>query len=343
MSNELELTLPWVTNALGGEAKVLGARRLRADRGPWLLRIERDDTIIETVLKLGPIGSRGELTSEAAALALAKEREIPAPRLLAVDLEGTAGTLALLSTALPGTSEIPAAPTAKRLRATGAAAAQFHRVRLAPRPELPLRARHMPWIDLTVERRWAKRYQDASASEKETILEEMMVKHPGWDPDEARDMLIRTSSTPLLDTADARLRGIPVPNGDTVFVHGDLWQGNTMWVGDAYVGAIDWEAAGAGHYGVDLGALRLDAAILFDLSAAAEILAGWEEASGRRAEAVAYWDIVACLNTSADMEGFLPTIHEAGRIDLDAKTLTDRRDAFLLAALKQLDLEHAPA
>ena len=316
---------------------MIEARPLRPSRGPWLLQIERDGRMIQAVLKLGSATSRPELTTEAAALALARTHGIPAPHLLAVDLAGVEGTLALLFTALSGTSDIPIAPTVERLRASGAAAAQIHHVPLDPSPELPLRVRHMAWIDLKVERRWASRYRRAPASEKQGVLDEMLAAHPGWDRDEARQVLLETFSTPLLDEADERLSDVAVPRGDTVFVHGDLWQGNTMWTGDTYVGTIDWEVAGAGHPGVDLGALRLDAAILFDLPAASEILAGWEEANGRRAEDIAYWDIVTCLNTSADMSGFLPTIHQAGRTELDGKTLTDRRDSFLRQALHQLD------
>ncbi|MBW3589112.1 MAG: aminoglycoside phosphotransferase family protein [Actinobacteria bacterium] len=315
---------------------MLEALPLRPNRGPWLLQIERDGERIQAVLKLGSTASRPELTTEAAALALADAHDIPAPKILAVDLEGSEGTLALLFTALPGSSDIPVTPTAARLRASGAAAAQIHCVRLDPSPELPLRIRHMAWIDLRVERRWANRYQRAAASEKEGVLDGMLAAHPGWDREEAREVLLKTVSSTLLDEADVRLASVDVPRGETVLVHGDLWQGNMMWDGDTFIGTIDWEVAGAGHPGVDLGAIRLDAAILFDLPAATEILSGWEEASGRRAENIPYWDVVTCLNTSADMSGFLPTIHQAGRNDLDGKTLTDRRDSFLRQALQQL-------
>lgn len=339
MSRELESILPWVFDVLDGNARLIEARPLRGDRGPWFLRMERDDGILETVLKVASAESRSEIATEWAALTLAEKHDIPAPRPLAVDVDGSAGTPALLTSALPGTSEIPTEIPGRRLRALGAAAAEFHRIPLVPRPELPLRLRHMPWIDLALERRWAGRYQLASDSKKQSVLEEFLAEHPGWDPDGAREVLATTSSTPLLNAADARLCELAVPQGGEVFVHGDLWQGNTMWEGETYVGTIDWEAAGAGHYGVDLGALRLDAAILFNLSAADEVLAGWEEATGSRAEAVAYWDVVACLNTAADMKGFLPTIHQAGRTDIDAGMLTERRDAFLLDALERLDLD----
>jgi aminoglycoside phosphotransferase (APT) family kinase protein len=99
---------------------------------------------------------------------------------------------------------------------------------------------------------------------------------------------------------------------------------------------VDWDAAGVGHPGIDLGTLRLDAAILFGLPAATGILEGWRQATGQ-ADAVAYWDLVAVLTTPTEMAQWLPVAHDHGRVDLDAATLNHRRDAFLRAALDQLD------
>jgi hypothetical protein len=63
-------------------------------------------------------------------------------------------------------------------------------------------------------------------------------------------------------------------------------QGNTLWTGEACMGMVDWDAAGVGHPGIDLGSLRCDAAIMFGLPAAAEILDGWRQASGLAADTV---------------------------------------------------------
>jgi aminoglycoside phosphotransferase (APT) family kinase protein len=49
----------------------------------------------------------------------------------------------------------------------------------------------------------------------------------------------------------------------TALTHGDLWYGNTLWTGNADLTAVlDWDAAGIGSPGVDLGSVRLDAAAL---------------------------------------------------------------------------------
>jgi len=301
----------WTERAIGGGTELVAAEPLRPDGRPWLLRFRRAGSVVQAVVKTGDAGWRAELTTEAAALAVAEAHRLAAPRVIAADLVGDdAGALAVLFTFVDGSSHIPLDASRERMRALGAAAAELHAVPRQPCDELPLRERHMPWIDLSSERR------------------------AGEQP-----------STPLLDTGDElllQLLQLPdsVATGEhPVFVHGDLWQGNTMWLsGGTYAGTIDWEAAGAGSYGVDLGSLRLDAALLHGAPGDAydEIVAGWERASGRQAENIAYWDLVAALNTSADMSAFLPTMHQAGRTDLDGPLLTARRDAFLQGALDRL-------
>lgn len=134
---------------------------------------------------------------------------------------------------------------------------------------------------------------------------------------------------------------------ELVLVHGDLWQGNTLWNGDSCSGLVDWDAAGAGSPGIDLRTLRSDAVLFFGssalassgLSVADEVLAGWQQAAGRLAKDVAYWDVAAALGTVGDMGYCLPgdLLGEVGRPDLDAALLTARRDAFLAAALARLD------
>jgi hypothetical protein len=93
---------------------------------------------------------------------------------------------------------------------------------------------------------------------------------------------------------------------------------------------------GGGPPGIDLGTLRLGAAIVFGLPAAAEVLEGWRQATGQEADAMAYWDLVAALTTPTDLAQWLPVAHGHGRTDLDAATLNNRRDVFLRSALDQL-------
>jgi aminoglycoside phosphotransferase (APT) family kinase protein len=294
--------LAWAAGVVARGARVTGITGLRQGGNPWLLRLERAGREYRAFLKTGDPASRRDrmqLSTQVAALAVAAEHGLPAPRLIAADLAaGEAGALAMVTTVLAGDSVIPRTPPAGRLRGLGAAAAAVHGVALAPRPDLPRRARTLPDVDFAAWRRSA-------------------------------------GTTPLLARAEEVVAGLPVPGGATVLVHGDLWEGNTMWSGGRCTGLVDWDCAGAGSPGIDLGTLRFSAALYHGPAAAGEILDGWRQAAGREPADVAYWDVVAALTTVGDMAHCIAPPGDTGRPDLDPPTLTARRDAFLGSALSQ--------
>jgi aminoglycoside phosphotransferase (APT) family kinase protein len=295
----------WVTGpdagALGWAAGVIGCRDVAVVRG---LREGGSPWLLrvggrELVLRVGLPSDAASFATVVAALRLAARAGISVPRLVGDD-DGTATGIPLVLTEyLPGSSQIPLQPDPARLRALGAVAARLHAVPLQPSAELPARDRPIAGMDFAQLRR---------EQEPRALLEE------------AEAFIARTR--PAADRS--------------VFVHGDLWQGNTVWRGDALTGLVDWDCAGAGAPGVDLGSLRCDAAICYGLSAPDHALAGWEQAAGRAAEDVAYWDVVGALATPPDMGWFTDIIHDHGRPDLDQATLRQRRDAFLAQALDRL-------
>jgi aminoglycoside phosphotransferase (APT) family kinase protein len=295
--------LAWAAAAIGPGATVRSVRGLREGGNPWRLSFVYRGIETEAVLKTS--SQSDGFATEFAALRLADLRGLPAPRILAVDETGaTASTYAVLETVVSGHSRIPAMGSLERLAAMGKAAASLHNTPMAATPELPLRTRPISATDFAAMRR------------------------DGTDP-----------TTPLLDAAQAFVDGLTRPAGETVFVHGDLWQGNIMWVGDAITGLLDWDMAGVGHPGVDLSSLRLDAALMFGLDAADPVRAAWEGASGRPADDLPYWDAVAALNQPGDMATFAPVMHDQGRTDLSGRLLNERRDAFLRAALAALGFD----
>lgn len=297
-----QAVLDWVAGLFGGDAVVRVVRGLRAGDNPWLLRIEQDSRTTEAVLKTVNPARPARLFTEIAALRLAEEHGVAAPRILGYDTgDAGSGSVALLQTVVPGRSAIPIEPTTPRLREMGAVAASLRTITVEPSPQLPVRTRPITARDFARERA------------------------TGSDP-----------GTALLRHADERLRRHPVPVGTRVLVHGDLWQGNLMWTGDAVTGLIDWDMAGVGDNGIDLAALRLDAALVFDMGAADQVLAGWTDVTGVAPPALAYWDAVAAQNLPSDLALFLATIHAQGRDDLSAAVLNARRDAFLSAALDRL-------
>lgn len=339
MSTPIESVLVWAANAIAPNAKVVAVEALHDASGPWLLRIERGSGATEALLRVADDRTWSPaLATDAAALTLAEEHRLVAPRLLAADLDGThSGRPAVLETVLPGSSRIPVNPSDERLQAYGAAGATLHGIQRSPTAELPPLTRPVQVDDHATARRWAARYQAAKgAAEKEAVFHELH-EATGWRLDLIRERLPKVRTTPLLLAADERLRAIPVPETEPVLLHGDLWLGNTVWTSDTDVGLVDWGSAGVGHYGVDLGAMRTTAVLTYGQSAADTVLDGWQQASGRTATDVAYFDAVVALQTPADMSGrFIEGFHRMGRADLDPETAHRRRDAFLQAALDKL-------
>ena len=119
-------------------------------------------------------------------------------------------------------------------------------------------------------------------------------------------------------------------------MHGDLWHGNTLWHDGKLTAVLDWDCAGVGPAGIDLGSLRCDAAWCHGLDAAAHILDGWQAEAGRPASDIAYWDAVAALASPPDMGWFPLSMALQGRPDLTREVLLERRDDFLAAALNDL-------
>ncbi|WP_244180938.1 aminoglycoside phosphotransferase family protein [Amycolatopsis pretoriensis] len=292
-----------MTDAVGSGVRVAAVTGLREDADPWLLGFDPAGRVETAVLRLGDPADpdhRLRFATEVAALRVAGDHGLPAARLIATDLDGAAtGALAVLTTVLPGHSRIPPTASTERLRGLGAVAAALQSVPLAPRAALPLRTRSIADVDFAAQRR-------------------------------------QKGTTALLTAAEECLDRLPVPGGPTVFVHGDLWYGNTLWSGDRCTGLVDWDCAGAGSPGIDLGAARFDAALMFGPPAAEQVLEGWQLATGRPADQVPYWDVVAASGTLADMAFSIPALHDQGRTDLDAGLLGQRRDAFLGAALSRL-------
>jgi aminoglycoside phosphotransferase (APT) family kinase protein len=291
--------LRWAGAVTGGDVRLV--RGLRRGGSPWLVRVEGAASY-DAVLRVGTTDNPNGIATEAAALRIVRRHGVRAPRLIAVDAEGTGpGVRALLETAVPGSSRIPSTPVPDRLRAAGAAISVLHGIEHRPTDDLPLRVRPIAASDFTAARRAGG-----------------------------------TATTPLLDAAADLIAQSPVPAAGPVLVHGDMWHGNLLWREDHVVAILDWDMAGVGPHGVDLGSLRCDAALLYGIEAADLVLDGWLGTGRRPPAALPYWDAVAALNTPTDMAEFIPAIHDQGRDDLDAAVVNERRDVFIRSALDAL-------
>lgn len=297
--------LRWAAEAVGGTSVVSSEGLTRGEHRPsgtFRLGIEgpaaRTRDVILKVPVRGWIAAAWVITN-ARALQLAETHGLAAPRLIAADLDGKAsGTVATLETFLAGSAGLSPTVSVARLREAGAALARVHAFRLVPQAHLPYRPRPCA-VDDRADERWR-----------------------GLMP-----------TTPLLQQADERVRSHGMPAVASVFVHGDAWGGNMLWEGDRCVALIDWNTAGAGNPGVDLGSLRMQMTLQYGQDAPSHVLEGWERQAGREAVGVPYWDAVAALNTPTVMDGWAGFADDGSL--LGAAAVTERRDGFLRTALSQ--------
>ena len=278
---------------------------MRDGGSPWRVTYRANGATGGVVVRAGSPGDQEHFDIEATALRVIADHgpAVPAPRLLATrfptpglsdpGLPAPVDGPAMLIERLPGSSRIPDTAPVSRLRALGAVVADLQAV-VPDGDALPRRTRPIAGVDFAALRR-------------------------------------EQPARPLLAEAEKRIAALPVPGAFTGLVHGDLWQGNALWDGDRLTGLVDWDCAGVGPPGVDLGSLRCDAAICFGVESAEEVLRGYGAADD-----VPYWDAVAALSTPPDMGWFVGALHGQGRTDLTRSVLVDRRDAFLEAALAAL-------
>jgi Ser/Thr protein kinase RdoA (MazF antagonist) len=342
--------LRWAAGAVGGASvasiESLGTGGHRAS-GTFRLSIEgaaaRATDVILKVPVPGWIRDVWVITN-ARALQRAETHGLAAPRLIAADLDGRAsGTIATLETFLSGSADLPPTASVARLREAGAAIARVHAVSMAPRARL---AEEQDRILATVLLAVLDDPELALSAAQRDVLPFVLRKHLSGLPlpyrsrpcavDDRAAERRRGSmpTTPLLQEADERVRTHGAPSATSVFLHGDVWAGNMLFEGDRCVALIDWKTAGVGDPGVDLGSLRMQMALQYGQDAPAQVLEGWQRQAGRPAIAVPYWDAVAALNTPTVMDGW-PAFAGDGS-PLDAAAVTERRDAFLRAALDQL-------
>lgn len=332
-----QAALSWASRALDIDASALSVESLNVGRGPWLLHVDQPGRTRDVVLRVGGRISTDQIVTGAAALRYAEKHGLPAPRLLAADLDGrTAGAPATLETALPGSSTLPDRVSDAQMRAAGAALARVHAIPLDPRPDLPLR--HHPTYpvsgyDRARSRRWAALYRASSYEDKGRIVE-ALCEWTGVSVGSVQEWVNEPLGGPLLLWADDCLREYGRPDGPVGFVHGDVWWGNTRWDGDTLLALIDWKDSGAGSPGVDIGGFRFQMALTYGVDPA-PVLEGWEREAGRRLTDVAYWDAVAALDTPTVLDGWPGYNDDHGR-PLDATAVTARRDAFLRDAIDRL-------
>lgn len=117
---------------------------------------------------------------------------------------------------------------------------------------------------------------------------------------------------------------------EDVLAHGDYQHFNVLWCDGKLSGVVDWPNASTGNRGSDVGHCRLNLAVLFDATTAADYLTMYERAAGVRVDRRA--DLRALLCFHLGWQRFIPR-QVAGRAPIDVAGMPDRVAAAIRDAL----------
>jgi hypothetical protein len=159
-----------------------------------------------------------------------------------------------------------------------------------------------------------------------TVPNQLQTRWDGWYEDGVtldwledrglRDAAREAASGPLVD--------------EKVLVHGDYQHFNVLWSQGRLTGVVDWPSAATGNRGSDVGHCRLNLAVLFGPSAAADYLAAYEGAAGVAVDRRA--DLRALLCFDPGWQRFIPR-QVAGRAPLDVAGMPGRVAAAIRDSL----------
>ncbi|MGH3494835.1 MAG: phosphotransferase family protein, partial [Sciscionella sp.] len=203
---------------------------------------------------------------EVRVLGLLGSTEIPAPSVIASDLDGARCDVpAVLLTRLPGHP-----PTS-----TDSASVGFcHQLAetLAAIHDLDPGAE--PWLDP-----YRLYYERADA-----VL-------PGWIP-----------VTPIWRRAIASVRQPPPAQTVMALIHRDYHPENTLWSRRRLTGVVDWTQASSGPPGLDVGHMRWNLVLDHGQTVADTFLASYWAATGRPTGDQGYWDLVSLFDLLLDVD-----------------------------------------
>lgn len=263
-------TLEWVIGALGHNARI--ARMKAMGRGSTAMHAL---DVLDAAGRVHRLALRRFVDAErlgtdpwyvprheADVLQLLDGAEVPAPRLVAADVDAeVCDAPTLLTTRLPGRS--PGAPSdmGSFLAQLAAVLPSIHAVDDRARVLLPL---YEPYYD------------------------PRELRPPSWSRQPAVWGRVLEAVTG------------PPPDGTRCFIHRDYHPANTLWARGRLTGVVDWTTGCWGPPGIDLARTRLNLASDYGSEAADRFLALYESLTGGGSAHDPYWDLLDAADSVHD-------------------------------------------
>jgi aminoglycoside phosphotransferase (APT) family kinase protein len=150
----------------------------------------------------------------------------------------------------------------------------------------------------------------------------------------AYDPWIDCVDMPPTNVPDVWTRAIEITHAPfqatrTVLCHRDFHPGNVLWTRGRVSAVVDWSHACVGPPAADVAHCRLNLALLFGLDTANAFASAFGPV-----EDLARFDVEHTVSAH-DIGNQLWRFHDAGRTDLTAALIAERRDAFLVDAVRR--------
>jgi aminoglycoside phosphotransferase (APT) family kinase protein len=201
---------------------------------------------------------------EARTLSLVAGARVPAPALVAADVNGeVCDAPALLTTRVPGHPPRRPRDFASFLAQLADALAVIHSIDGRAQ-------RAMPGF---------RRYYDVAR-----------VAVPVW------------TSQPKLWERALSIAAEPPPEGRLCFIHRDYHHHNTLWMGGRLTGIVDWTAASWGPAAVDVGHMRWNLAGEYSVDVADGFLAAHASVLGEGFTDQVYWDVATLIDVIPEID-----------------------------------------
>jgi aminoglycoside phosphotransferase (APT) family kinase protein len=295
-------TLAWVTASIGTGSRILSHRRLTGgvNSAVHRLTVERHDTRIFVVLRQYPAGSialRTAMEKEIANLTVVAGSGLPAPKILAADLAGTAtgGAPSLLMTRLPGHLHLSPAERRPWIEEIAENAVRLHAIDL-PAPTF------RPWTDSWI-----------------TPLGQFQV------PAGAQKPAVWLAAFDAMES--------PPPEDRAVFLHGDYLPVNLLWSRGKITGLTDWNSIHRGSRAIDVGQCRRYLAALYSPDWAEELRSLYESITGVPLQP--WWDLYTLLHHGDNAPTSISR-QVAGRRPVDVSGMTARVEIAVEQSLQRL-------
>ncbi len=291
-------TLAWVGSTLGG--RVVSSRRLTGgiSAGMDVVEIERDGTRELVVLRryVNDVWLSVEpdlALREAGLLEHLEAHGVAAPRLLAVDGDGSAsGAVCLVMTHVPGRTVHEPVDRHVWLDGLLTTLLAIHRV---PVPH------HLGLRD-----------HDGEMDRDVGLARPVRYGHP---VDEELWAVV----------ADA---WPTVTRRPVTLVHADYHPGNVLWVDDRVSAVVDWTIASIGQAIADVCYLRLDLSLVHGLEVGDDVVATYRRITGEDVPDRPFWDLMAAVRAHGFVDSWWSSYVEFGQEELTLDVVEQRFAAF---------------